>query len=77
MQTLVDPEIPQVASVPFGMTWMAGPRVYAGEVVREPMINGAGRDTATISDVEAGVAIFNSACSVLALAAFAGFLCLL
>ncbi|MET0746624.1 MAG: adenosylcobinamide-phosphate synthase CbiB [Rhizobium sp.] len=56
---------------------LAGPRVYAGEVVREPMINGAGRDTATISDVEAGVAIFNSACSFLALAAFAGFLCLL
>jgi adenosylcobinamide-phosphate synthase len=56
---------------------LAGPRVYAGETVREPMINGAGRDTATVSDVEAGVAIFNTACSVLAIAALAGFLILL
>lgn len=56
---------------------LAGPRVYAGETVREPMINGAGRDTATVNDVEAGVAIFNAACSVLAIAALAGFLLLL
>jgi len=53
---------------------LAGPRVYAGETVREPMINGAGRDVATVGDVEAGVAIFNAACSVLAIVAFAGFL---
>ena len=56
---------------------LAGPRVYGGEVVREPMINGAGRDTATVSDIEAGVSIFYSACSVLALATFAAFLLLL
>jgi adenosylcobinamide-phosphate synthase len=53
---------------------LAGPRVYAGETVREPMINGAGRDAATVSDVEAGVAIFNTACTVLAIVALAGFL---
>ncbi len=56
---------------------LAGPRIYAGETVREPMINGSGRDTATVSDVEAGVAIFYTACSVLALAVLAGFLALL
>jgi adenosylcobinamide-phosphate synthase len=53
---------------------LAGPRVYAGEVVREPMINGAGRDVATVSDVEAAVSIFYSACSVLVLATFVAFL---
>jgi adenosylcobinamide-phosphate synthase len=56
---------------------LAGPRVYGGETVREPMINGAGRDVATVSDVEAGVSIFYSACSVLTLATFALFLVLL
>jgi adenosylcobinamide-phosphate synthase len=56
---------------------LAGPRVYGGETVREPMINGAGRDVATVSDVEAGVSIFHSACSVLALATFLVFLVLL
>jgi adenosylcobinamide-phosphate synthase len=56
---------------------LAGPRVYGGETVREPMINGAGRDVATVSDVEAGVAIFYSACSVLAMATFVIFVLLL
>ncbi|PZM13014.1 adenosylcobinamide-phosphate synthase CbiB [Rhizobium tubonense] len=56
---------------------LAGPRVYGGETVREPMINGAGRDVATVSDVEAGVSIFYSACSVLTLATFILFLALL
>jgi adenosylcobinamide-phosphate synthase len=56
---------------------LAGPRVYGGEVVREPMINGSGRDTATVSDVEAGISIFYSACSVLTLLAFLAFLLLL
>lgn len=56
---------------------LAGPRVYAGEVVREPMINGAGRDTATVNDVETGISIFYSACSVLTLLAFLAFLLLL
>lgn len=53
---------------------LAGPRIYAGEMVREPMINGAGRGTATVSDVEVGVTIFNAACTVLAIATLAGFL---
>lgn len=53
---------------------LAGPRIYGGEVVREPMINGAGRNVATVSDVEAGTAIFHSACSVLAFMVFVGFL---
>lgn len=56
---------------------LAGPRIYGGEVVREPMINGAGRDTATVSDIEAGISIFYSACSMLTLLAFLGFLLLL
>jgi len=56
---------------------LAGPRVYGGEIVREPMINGAGRDVATVSDVEAGISIFYSACTVLAVLAFLVFLLLL
>ncbi|MDE1991856.1 MAG: cobalamin biosynthesis protein [Rhizobiaceae bacterium] len=56
---------------------LAGPRVYGGEIVREPMINGAGRDVATVNDVEAGISIFYSACSVLTLVMFLAFLLLL
>ena len=56
---------------------LAGPRIYGGELVREPMINGAGRDTATVSDIEAGISIFYSACSMLTFLAFLGFLLLL
>ena len=41
------------------------------------MINGAGRDTATVSDIEAGISIFYCACSMLTLLAFLGFLLLL
>ena len=44
---------------------LAGPRVYSGEVVNEPMINGAGRPGATVGDVEAGILIFNGACTTL------------
>jgi adenosylcobinamide-phosphate synthase len=56
---------------------LAGPRIYGGEMVREPMINGAGRDVATISDIEAGISIFYSACSVLVAVSFVAFLLLL
>ncbi|MGO4439923.1 adenosylcobinamide-phosphate synthase CbiB [Rhizobium sp. RAF56] len=56
---------------------LAGPRVYGGEIVREPMINGSGRDIATASDVEAGISIFYSACTVLVVLAFLVFLLLL
>jgi len=53
---------------------LAGPRVYSGIVVSEPMINGAGRDTATIRDVEDGVLVFNGSCMVLAITVFLAFL---
>ncbi|MBB5573567.1 MULTISPECIES: adenosylcobinamide-phosphate synthase CbiB [Rhizobium] len=56
---------------------LAGPRVYGGEVVREPMINGSGRDIATVNDVDSGISIFYSACTMLTLVAFAAFLLLL
>lgn len=56
---------------------LAGPRIYGGELVREPMINGSGRDTATVNDIEAGISIFYSACTMLTLLAFLGFLLLL
>ncbi|MDL2407946.1 adenosylcobinamide-phosphate synthase CbiB [Rhizobium calliandrae] len=56
---------------------LAGPRVYGGEIVREPMINGSGRDTATVSDVEAGISIFHAACTMLTLFTFVVFLLLL
>lgn len=56
---------------------LAGPRTYSGEVVREAMINGAGRDIATVSDIETGVSVFHSACTILVLASFLLFLTLL
>jgi adenosylcobinamide-phosphate synthase len=56
---------------------LAGPRVYSGVVVSEPMINGAGRDTATVKDVEDGVSVFYASCMVLAFLTFVLFICLL
>lgn len=56
---------------------LAGPRVYGGEMVREPMINGAGRDIATVADIDSGISIFYAACSVLIAVSFLGFLLLL
>ena len=44
---------------------LAGPRIYSGDVVNEPMINGAGRPGATVGDVETGISIFNGACTAL------------
>ncbi len=44
---------------------LAGPRVYSGVVVMEPMINGSGRETATAEDIEDAVAVFYASCSVL------------
>ncbi|HTO33427.1 MAG TPA: adenosylcobinamide-phosphate synthase CbiB [Pararhizobium sp.] len=52
---------------------LAGPRIYAGALVAEPMINGSGRARATVGDVETGVSIFYGACTALvALAVFIG-----
>ncbi|WP_349434704.1 adenosylcobinamide-phosphate synthase CbiB [Pararhizobium sp. A13] len=46
---------------------LAGPRIYSGSLVNEPMINGAGRAVATVGDVETGVSIFYGACTALVL----------
>lgn len=44
---------------------LAGPRIYSGVLVNEPMINGSGRSVATAGDVETGVSIFYGACTAL------------
>jgi adenosylcobinamide-phosphate synthase len=56
---------------------LAGPRVYSGIVVSEPMINGAGRETATINDVDSAISVFNASCMILSIAVFVGFVVLL
>ncbi|CCM75971.1 adenosylcobinamide-phosphate synthase CbiB [Rhizobium mesoamericanum] len=56
---------------------LAGPRVYSGIVVMEPMINGGGRETATVVDIEDGVSVFYASCSILAVTALVLFLVLL
>ncbi len=47
---------------------LAGPRVYGGARVDEPMINGSGRAVATTDDIDAAVAVFYGACTALTLA---------
>ena len=42
---------------------LAGPRIYAGDRVNEPMMNGAGRSSATVQDILTGISIFYGACS--------------
>jgi len=44
---------------------LAGPRVYGGERVSEPMLNGAGRAAISAADIERAVALFNSSCTAL------------
>lgn len=46
---------------------LAGPRIYSGSLVNEPMINGSGRAVAAVEDVETGVSIFYGACTALVL----------
>ena len=46
---------------------LAGPRIYGGVKVSEPMINGPGRAVATREDIDAGVAVFYGACSAMTL----------
>lgn len=48
---------------------LAGPRVYGGERVSEPMINGAGRDRISAADVEDAIEVFLDACTALAVVA--------
>lgn len=45
---------------------LAGPRIYGGQLVSEPMINGAGRAEAEAGDIGAAIGIFDAACSSLA-----------
>ena len=47
---------------------LAGPRVYGGVTVDEPMINGPGRAVATADDVDRAVTVFYGACTALTLA---------
>ncbi|TCM58758.1 adenosylcobinamide-phosphate synthase [Rhizobium sp. PP-F2F-G48] len=42
---------------------LAGPRLYAGARVEEPMMNAAGRPVATAGDIVRGVGVFHSACT--------------
>lgn len=44
---------------------LAGPRIYGGVKVSEPMINGPGRAVATSEDIDAGIAVFYGACTVM------------
>ncbi|GEO85020.1 MULTISPECIES: adenosylcobinamide-phosphate synthase CbiB [Alphaproteobacteria] len=44
---------------------LTGPRIYGGERVSEPMINGSGRSVASVGDIETGVALFYASCAVL------------
>ncbi|TCP90609.1 adenosylcobinamide-phosphate synthase [Rhizobium sp. PP-CC-2G-626] len=43
---------------------LAGPRLYAGGRVEEPMMNAAGRPVATADDILRGVRVFHAACTL-------------
>ncbi|YBV97187.1 adenosylcobinamide-phosphate synthase CbiB [Phyllobacteriaceae bacterium JZ32] len=45
---------------------LAGPRVYAGDIVNEPMVNGAGRRELGAGDIEAAIKLFWMSMTVLA-----------
>ncbi|WPE20530.1 adenosylcobinamide-phosphate synthase CbiB [Shinella zoogloeoides] len=45
---------------------LAGPRIYGGARVDEPMMNAAGRTVATVADIDLSLRIFSAACAVLA-----------
>ncbi|PYE90023.1 adenosylcobinamide-phosphate synthase CbiB [Phyllobacterium leguminum] len=45
---------------------LAGPRVYAGDIVNEPMVNGAGRHDLGAADIEAALKLFWLSMTVLA-----------
>lgn len=47
---------------------LAGPRIYGGVAVDEPMIHGTGRSVATVEDIGAAVSVFYAACSAMTLA---------
>jgi adenosylcobinamide-phosphate synthase len=43
---------------------LAGPRVYGGQMVSEPMLNGAGRTDASAMDIELAIRIFEASCTL-------------
>ena len=45
---------------------LAGPRIYGGTRVDEPMMNASGRTVATIADIDLSLRIFSAACAALA-----------
>ena len=45
---------------------LAGPRIYGGARVDEPMMNASGRTVATVADIELALRIFSAACAALA-----------
>ena len=45
---------------------LAGPRIYGGTRVDEPMMNASGRTVATVADIDLSLRIFSLACAVLA-----------
>jgi len=47
---------------------LAGPRIYGGTRVDEPMMNASGRTVATVADIDLSLRIFSLACAVLAAA---------
>jgi adenosylcobinamide-phosphate synthase len=54
---------------------LAGPRIYAGERVQEPMQNAAGRRDLGPADIDAAVAVFGSACTCFNLLVPAAMIC--
>lgn len=44
---------------------LAGPRIYGGQRVDEPMMNASGRTTATPADMDLALRIFSAACAAL------------
>ena len=45
---------------------LAGPRIYGGVRVDEPMMNASGRADATAGDIDRALAVFSAACALLA-----------
>lgn len=45
---------------------LAGPRVYGGSRVSEPMMHASGRSDAGPADILAGIGVFYAACGVMA-----------
>ena len=45
---------------------LAGPRIYGGARVDEPMMNASGRTVATVADIDLSLKVFSGACAFLA-----------